>query len=600
MKLIHKLIFLIALCSISGVVAQAAAPAGCPTLTAGYQVLSLPNQPGGSNSPAALPLAIWYPSTAAPAAYAYGSQISGQVALNGAITNCGGGRYPLLVFSHGYSGCGTQSVFLTEELARQGYIVAAPDHQDHGCSINNTKSNLGIQDFNPAQFLNPTTWTADTGSYRNVDIETVVNWLLAPANGWANSIDPSRIAMSGHSFGGYTTFAKIGGWSSWYDARFRTALLLSPYIQPFMYQQAMQVPTVAQFYYGGLCDSGITPWIKGGALATNSGPGAFQQAQFPASGGAKYFAELDDPNHVRDTCLQNGPSNVASHFAFSNDVCFTYQSPTTVQDCLNNVPNAAYVTHYSEAFLDSSLAYGAGPYASLLPSAGSGLNTYWTTAAIPGGTYLPGSPVAPNSIAAIKGTSLAPTTNIVQNGTLAMPLSLSNIKVLVNGQQAALYAISPGQINFVVPDGLSSGCCLTVQVMDAGNNQIASGPISLNAVSPGLFPAIANLTWASGWTDPSGRPIYNPISGSPIPIDVSQGNVYIETGATGTRNASGLLQATVGGVVVPVKTFSSPQYQAIDQIQIGPLPASLAGKGQVNVVLSAGGMQSNAVAIVIQ
>ena len=38
------------------------------------------------------------------------------------------GRYPLVVFSHGYAGYRDQSTFLTAFLATWGFVVAAPDH----------------------------------------------------------------------------------------------------------------------------------------------------------------------------------------------------------------------------------------------------------------------------------------------------------------------------------------------------------------------------------------------------------------------------------------------------------------------------------------
>ena len=38
------------------------------------------------------------------------------------------GRYPLVVFSHGFAGFRDQSTFLTARLASWGFVVAAPDH----------------------------------------------------------------------------------------------------------------------------------------------------------------------------------------------------------------------------------------------------------------------------------------------------------------------------------------------------------------------------------------------------------------------------------------------------------------------------------------
>lgn len=38
--------------------------------------------------------------------------------------------YPIIVFSHGFGGCNTQSTFLMEALAQAGYLVLAPNHKD--------------------------------------------------------------------------------------------------------------------------------------------------------------------------------------------------------------------------------------------------------------------------------------------------------------------------------------------------------------------------------------------------------------------------------------------------------------------------------------
>src|ERR1700733_2124126 len=41
--------------------------------------------------------------------------------------------FPVVVFSHGFGGCNTQSVFLMEALANAGYLVVAPNHADASC-----------------------------------------------------------------------------------------------------------------------------------------------------------------------------------------------------------------------------------------------------------------------------------------------------------------------------------------------------------------------------------------------------------------------------------------------------------------------------------
>jgi uncharacterized protein (TIGR03437 family) len=226
---------------------------------------------------------------------------------------------------------------------------------------------------------------------------------------------------------------------------------------------------------------------------------------------------------------------------------------------------------------------------------------------------------APSTGVPNKGENLAPAQEVAP-GSLNLPTSLDGLTVQVGGIQAPLYAIDPLQINFVVPEGLATGFS-TVSVQDASSNVIAAGPIFINPVSPAFFgitpgPNASNpsLEWAWGWTQQgyasngsdcqssSGVfycPVYNTTAGAPVPVGVAQGNTYLVLAANGVRNATDL-QATVGGVAVPAQAAPSPSYEGIDQVNIGPLPARLAGAGVVSIVLTAGGLTSNPVAVVIQ
>jgi uncharacterized protein (TIGR03437 family) len=58
---------------------------------------------------------------------------------------------------------------------------------------------------------------------------------------------------------------------------------------------------------------------------------------------------------------------------------------------------------------------------------------------------------------------------------------------------------------------------------------------------------------------------------------------------------------TVGGVPVPV-LYAGPQNQfaGLDQINAGPLPRSLEGRGEVEIVLAVGGKTSNRVKVQIR
>ena len=69
---------------------------------------------------------------------------------------------------------------------------------------------------------------------------------------------------------------------------------------------------------------------------------------------------------------------------------------------------------------------------------------------------------------------------------------------------------------------------------------------------------------------------------------------------TGIRNANSVT-ATVGGLSVPVLFVgAAPGYAGEDQVNIGPLPQSLAGKGSVNILLTADGQVANIVNVTIQ
>ena len=108
------------------------------------------------------------------------------------------GPFPLVLFSHGNGGIRFQSIFLAAHLASHGYIVASPDH--HG----NTFLDIGLGMVD-----------GESATNRPLDMRFMLDELLArnaaAGDFLEGAIDPSRIGMSGHSFGGFTTFALAAG-----------------------------------------------------------------------------------------------------------------------------------------------------------------------------------------------------------------------------------------------------------------------------------------------------------------------------------------------------------------------------------------------------
>lgn len=292
----------------------------CPAaLSAGLRIVEY--RPG-------LKAALWYPTAAAAAPYTYPGQAAqvGAVALDAPVASCA--RFPLVVFSHGDDGCGTQSVFITEELARRGYVVIAPDHLDARCSVDGGPSR-GPDPNDEPPFTDPAAWTDQSHLDRRTDVENATDWLLANAE-FAPRIDALRIGIMGHSLGGYTALAMVGAWESWRDPRFKAALLLSPFLTPFLEQGSLASQVHAPLMYqGGTLDEGITPYIAGPTRAYPAG--AYEVSNPP-----KYFAEIRG----------------AGHFYWTNTTC---AASATVQDCYADEPNAALLVDYGAAFLDRYL-----------------------------------------------------------------------------------------------------------------------------------------------------------------------------------------------------------------------------------------------------
>ena len=79
--------------------------------------------------------------------------------------------------------------------------------------------------------------------------------------------------------------------------------------------------------------------------------------------------------------------------------------------------------------------------------------------------------------------------------------------------------------------------------------------------------------------------------------------VFLTLFGTGIRGAGGAekVQATIGGSEAPVVSAGAQSGVAgLDQVDVGPLPRSLAGADVVNVAVTAAGITSNTVTIVIE
>jgi uncharacterized protein (TIGR03437 family) len=194
--------------------------------------------------------------------------------------------------------------------------------------------------------------------------------------------------------------------------------------------------------------------------------------------------------------------------------------------------------------------------------------------------------ITPSSYAAIYSATPLPVT-----GDFTLTLTDQS------GKSAAAQVIysSPGQINFIVPDGMSSGTGHLTLKTGAGSVDLGSPEI--RPFAPGLFTLSGNGTGQAAVNvfDSQGRLL--PAS----PVDLSAGPVYVALYGTGLRNANPAdVRASVNDVSVPV-LYAGPQptYPALDQVNI-QLPAALAGAGRTTVSLSIDGITSNTVELTIR
>jgi uncharacterized protein (TIGR03437 family) len=219
-------------------------------------------------------------------------------------------------------------------------------------------------------------------------------------------------------------------------------------------------------------------------------------------------------------------------------------------------------------------------------------------------------PFAAESIVSVYGADLAVST---AQASLPLGTSLAGTTVMVTdsaavSRPALLFYVSPAQINCEIPAGAAVGPA-TVSVTNI-NGVTQSATIQIGTVSPGLFTLTGSglaaalvLRVISGIQQPL-EPVYQVASGSvaalPIDLGPATNQVYLEMYGTGIRGAR-QVTVTVGGVSVPVLyAAGAPGYAGEDQVNIGPLPPSLAGKGNVNIVLNADGQEANPVNVTIQ
>jgi uncharacterized protein (TIGR03437 family) len=223
----------------------------------------------------------------------------------------------------------------------------------------------------------------------------------------------------------------------------------------------------------------------------------------------------------------------------------------------------------------------------------------------------------PESIVAGFGANLA--TSVQAASSTPLPTVLAGVRVKIKDSAdverlAPLFFVSPGQINYLIPEGVANGQAILTVMRDDG--PAASGEVQIDNVAPGLFSAdssgqgVANATVLRVKADGSqifeSAAKFDPAQGRfvPAPIDLGPGadQVFLVFYGSGLRFRSSLsaVSCSIGGASSEALYAGvAPGFVGLDQVNVR-LPRSLAGRGEVDVALIVEGKAANIVRISIR
>ncbi len=180
--------------------------------------------------------------------------------------------------------------------------------------------------------------------------------------------------------------------------------------------------------------------------------------------------------------------------------------------------------------------------------------------------------IAPGSIASIRGSAL---------------VSFGGTTVTVNGLPAKIFYAAADEVVFVVPAELRAGPAEFLVTNGDGLSSKAQANISVAA--PGVFTVAGD-----GRGDAI---VLNSDTLSPAPFDPSNGLLRLSIFATGVVRANNVSVMICGETSV-VETVAPASLIGLDEIH-ALVPADLRGAGRCTLIVTADGVQSNAVSVTI-
>jgi uncharacterized protein (TIGR03437 family) len=255
-----------------------------------------------------------------------------------------------------------------------------------------------------------------------------------------------------------------------------------------------------------------------------------------------------------------------------------------------------------------ALAYSSSPFAGKVTSVNSASYS--------------GLELARDSIVIAFGSNLAVGPAIATSIPLPADLRGTSVKITDNKKKehlAPLFSVTPGQVNYLIPAEVAPG--LAAVTITSGNGAVSTGSLQVArryesytwetyaSVAPGLFSANSDGKGVAAAyavrVKKDGSQVYEPVARYdleqkkfiPLPIDLGleTDQVYLILYGTGIRLLPSPDAATVriGDVDAPVTYVGAQGYFiGLDQINV-KLPRSLAGRGEVDVLLTVDGKPAN-------
>ncbi len=249
------------------------------------------------------------------------------------------------------------------------------------------------------------------------------------------------------------------------------------------------------------------------------------------------------------------------------------------------------------------------------------LNDLWELSRTPTATLttvsaasFDGTLLAPESIASAFGANLALGTQAAN--PIPLPTTLAGTTLRIQDSSgverlAPLFFVSPGQVNFQIPAGTSAGSATAT--LTTADGSTALGLLQIATVAPSLFTANASGQGVAAAValrirnngSQTVEPVYewnavlNRFVTKPIDLSAEGEQVYLLLFGTGFRMRGSLsdVLVNIGGISSQAQYAGQQgEFIGLDQLNV-ILPKTLAGRGEVDVMLSVEGKPANPVRI---